>query len=707
MRKDSQQGAGERKGAAGSTRGAQSASSSLAGLLAARRGADLAELVRFWAPEQPELAEGPARELLLEAITDPNRLERRVSEFDPRVGAVLDSLYAARGFELSWSDLTAKKALSSFTEYDIEAAVHLLQRRALVAQAQGNRFDTLGARTLALPPRVAAALAATRGSKEHGLFSALTLRGHLEAIYSDLERARRTSPGRLREMYKMYSADTAAVARVERLPDGVRELVEKAILEFGGILPLRLFKALDLSLEHWNGRRWAMILEQSLVGTVRDLDLTPYGIQHHDDTLVIFTEVALAWLRRVAVPGDPDRPHEELSLGIDVFTNIARFLAFLSEHDVRYTVKGEIFKTTEKKILAHLIPNPGRELSREEVLQFIYQYCKSRGLVEGTGERTLGVTSTGRTWASAPLQEKLEDLVEFTVEERIEGTEPFHQQRLRRLFLRMAKRVEPDTWYDLMYLPFLARNQYLASLEELGVEEVFAERVHTGRYSPIEDAQRMAWSLVRWARQRLYLAGVIDLGYDLNGRPVAARLTQHGARLLGLREDDAEPAGPRVGNLVVTPDFEVVLFKSGDDAELIHDLDRFGRRERFGETVHFRIEKATVRRALIEGLRLDRILATLEHHSRTPVPQNVLVSIRDWALELGRMELDGELVLACENNAVLNRLRQDPGVRGHIERELGPQRLQLSRRNTARRMRALLRDLGYVVELVGSIDPEA
>ena len=68
-----------------------------------------------------------------------------------------------------------------------------------------------------------------------------------------------------------------------------------------------------------------------------------------------FNEVALAWLRHVAVPGDPDAPHDEAGLGVDLVSNISRFMGFIIEHDVRFTVRGEIFKTTEKRIINELM----------------------------------------------------------------------------------------------------------------------------------------------------------------------------------------------------------------------------------------------------------------------------------------------------------------------------------------------------------------
>ena len=83
--------------------------------------------------------------------------------------------------------------------------------------------------------------------------------------------------------------------------------------------------------------------------------------------------------------------------------------------------------------------------------------------VDSTGERTIAITAAGREWEPMDLDAKLEGLLEFVVEERALGGEPYHQTRMRQLFLRLVRRVEPGVWYDLMYLPFVTRNQYLAS----------------------------------------------------------------------------------------------------------------------------------------------------------------------------------------------------------------------------------------------------
>lgn len=676
---------------------------SVAEIFAAASEVELEELYNYWNRNQGsqlprETAE--VRRALQAFVADDAHVGARVLSLGRRLNQVLGLLLEAPHFQLSFAELSCHKQLAYLSHYDLEAALAQLARRALVAESKDRRVKSFGARLLVVPEEIADALLRQQRAKRRGVFDVLTLRGHLDRLYDDPARARRSAPTRVREMYKMYSAEAAAVARIERLEAPLRGLVEKAILQFGGILPRSLFERMETELGAWNGARWSQKLEESLLGTVERLELSPYGIHHNEEALLVFNEVALAWLKRVAVPGDPDRPHRESALSVDLVSNISRFIGFILQHNVRFTVRGEIFKTTEKRILQELIPNPGRELSREAVLDFIYDFTRFARLIESTGERTFAMSGEGRVWEQKNLEEKLTALLEFAIEEKAVAGDFYHQVRLRRIFLRLLKRIEAGTWYDLMYLPFLARNTYLSSLDQLAVDEYFASRNQGGQYAPMEDPQRLAWNLAKWVRSRMYLLGLVDLGYDASDRPVALRLTKVGARLLGA-VDGAPQLSPSIGSLIVTPDFEVVLFPTGDDAELVHELDRFAVRERQGETLHFRLNEKSVQRALSEGMYLSRILATLRGQSRTPVPQNVLYSVRDWGSRAGLMLLDERGVLRCDDEATIKRFQQDAGAKQYIREVLDDKRLQLKMRYTTKRTQALLRDLGYLVEAEG------
>ena len=665
---------------------------------------DLPELFRFWSGKAstrvPEEG-GAIREQVLEWMSDPATVEARAASLGKRLTAVLDVHLGAARYQTGLLELLNAKSLAYLSRYDLEAGLSMLVRHGLLVEVPGPESNghpkAKGDRAHAIPVDLGDAILRQRRAKRRGVFDLFTLRGHLDRRYEDPSRSSKTPPSRLRELYKMYSNEAASVARVERLEPGLSGLVGKTIAEFGGILPKGLFERLETGLG-WDGRRWRGLLEESLLGTVERVELGRYGIQHNDETLIVFNEVALAWLRRVAVPGDPDRPHEESERGVDLASNLTRFIGFILDHDVRFTVRGEIFKTTEKRIQEELIPNPGRELSREAVLGFIYRFARHHRLIESTGERTFALTAAGREWEPKDLESKLHELLDYAIEERGLPGEPYHHVRMRRILLRILKRVEPAVWYDLMYVPFLARNTYLASLDELSVEECFAGRFQAGAYAPMEDLQRMAWNLAAWVRTRLHLLGIVDLGYDKSGRPVALRLTRIGARLLGIL-DGAPANGARTGSLVITPDFEVVLFPTGDDGELIHDLDRFCVRERQENVLHFRITEKTVHRALAEGMFLTRMVGTLEDHSRTPVPQNVLYSIRDWAAQAGLLRLSPDYVVRAENPEVARRFQQDPGVKSVLAAVVDERTSRMKAHGTPRRMQSFLRDLGYLVEL--------
>ena len=661
--------------------------------------ADLSEAWRFWADDPTTSAPPLVREARGEIerwMADPERVMARVDDLGRRLGTIFDLLLCAPRYECTLAELAGAKQIAYLSSYDLEASLEVLTRRGLVRQGRSARVSEGGLRAFTVPADLGDTVLRERRGRRRGIFDTFTLRGHLDRLYDDPRRAARTSRARVREMYKMYSNEPAAVARVERLPEGLRDLLQKAVLEFGGILPRGLFARMETDLPHWNARRWSKILEEFLIGTVERLELGRYGIQHDDETLIVFNEVTLAWLKRVAVPGDPDAPHDSAGLGVDLVSNISRFLAFIIGHNVRFTVRGEIFKTTEKRILSDLIPNPGRELERAEVLQFIYRFARHADLIESTGERTFALTPAGRAWEEQELDAKLRTLFDYVLEEPGLGGEYYHQVRMRHIFLRLVKRIEPGVWYDIMYVPFLARNTYLCRLDELAVDEYFAA-LGAGAHSGCEDLQRMVWNLVGWVRKRLYLLGLVDLGYDGSGRPVAMRLTRTGARLLGMVEP--EPETPRVGNLVVTPDFEVVLFPTGDDASLIHDLDRFCERERQGDLKHFSISKRSLRRALVEGMSLGRMVRTLELNARTPVPQNVLYSVRDWAAQAGLLSLSKDLCVSGSDPEVLRKLVQDPGVKSYVQEVLADGRVQLKGGTSAPRMRSLLRELGYLIEL--------
>ncbi|MDP6368772.1 MAG: hypothetical protein QF615_04120, partial [Planctomycetota bacterium] len=88
-----------------------------------------------------------------------------------------------------------------------------------------------------------------------------------------------------------------------------------------------------------------------------------------------------------------------------------------------------------------------------------------------------------------------------------------------------------------------------------------------------------------------------------------------------------------------------------------------------------------------------------EWNSRVPVPQNVLYSLRDWASQAGLIRLTPDMVVHGNDGHCMKRFVQDPGVRSYVHRVLDGQRVQLKGDVSPARMRVLLRELSYLVEL--------
>jgi len=668
----------------------------LAECLGERNLADLREMHQFWVPkiDCSGLDEATLRGRLLEVMLQGERIRDRLAALGTRMSTIFQAVMQTDGFQVGVTQLQQAAGLSTLSRYDLEAGLMMLERHGFVVPASPRGALERNKKSVAVPRDLAQTLVRQLSAVRDGIFGRLTLRGYLERMYADPARSSRSSPAHLREMYKMYVGEVACVQRIERLSEALRNLVEKVILEFGGILPRPLFDRMETNLPHWDGVAWSKALGESLVGTVNELDLRPYGVAQHGPALIVFSEVALAWFRRVAVPGDPDRPYRELSMGVNTLSNLSRFLAFVQSNTVRVTLRGEMFKSTWKRMEEDCLDDGQTEISNDEMVRMLYRFARQEVLVDTTAERTLKIAPRGRNWGSTAMSAKLSKLLEFSVHEPLEDTTREHDIPLRRTLMRMLRHLEPGTWYDLMYLPFLARNQHICNLDEW--QETQDQAALRDR-RPSGDLQRMAWSLVSWVRKRLFPLGVLDLGYDDSGRAVAIRLTRLGALALGM---EVEPSpGMGRGSLVVTPDFELVLFPGEDDAHLVYELDRFAERAGGGSMKQFRLTEDALRRGLLGGMQLQHMRDLLQAHSRTPIPGNVHIALSDWALRAGLFFLTDDLTIRCGSAAHFERFLADAGVRPYLEQPLDTLSAKLKPGPSAKRLRRVLRDLDYLVEI--------
>lgn len=592
--------------------------------------ASMRDLARRWCKEPPP--EVASRDVLLRACTiameDVSRVERRLLELPRKLLDLLDTFLAEPGAARTVQALFQAHGKNFKSRFDLEASLAALQREGFLFPSKDRKWTSMDAPCWAVPGELADCVLGMREQRESSIKDVITLQGFLDARYfRDRGAADTRAAEHARKIYKMYLMEGSILARLAKLPPRVRKVVDAALLHHGGIMPLaELEKEVDTE-DLPDAELLKKCLEEAMAGTVGSLDTARFGIQPEAGALIVFHEVILVALRDHAAKHQP-AVAEVLSCGVDLTTNAARFLRELSKTKVQFTTEGELFKASQKRIASLLLPVPGGLLNGEAVLDLLFRFSLHKRLIDRRGERSLRPTEQGSDFERAPLQQQLKDMLAFAVEERGLPGEHFHQARIRRVFLRLLRRADPEQWQEIQFLPFLARNAYLSQLDTHRAEEFFAARFQGGGYVPTETLQQLERNLLVWIKRRLFPLGVIDIGMR-DGRPVAIRLTRLGAELL-----DAEPAakvGGTRSTVIVNPDFELLLFPGDDLHEAVHVFDRFARRIKSDHVHQFRLERETVQAGIADGIGFAQILQELNDRARAPLPQNVLYSLEEWA----------------------------------------------------------------------------
>lgn len=621
--------------------------------LGRRADSELVELHDHWVGGDPPVKRRDLLQALRRRMADPTVAATIRAGLDEAPGRVLEVLSVGEAGSRPVAELASQSGLQSRA---VRNALDELQRFGL-AVSIGRGGGNNGKRAWVIPDEVGEAL--REGASASGdPRSLLSLSGYLEEHF---RRQGKEDGEAARKMYRFLGSENALLARIDGLEDRVRKALQRIVTRQGGIASPRELRSASRGGVEVSELRAAM--ENASLGTVGDLDLEPFGIRQRGQVIAVFNEAVLAWLRREAKENSVE-PATVASVGVDFVSNFSRFTAFVGDQNVRFTVRGTIFKSTGKRMAENLIPNPGREFRRREILDLLYRFALDYRLIDRTGERAFMLTQEGQQFLGLGLEEKQHCILDWLIEDRTLPGDMRHQLPLRRTTLRYLKRLETGVWYDAMFLPFVVRNHYLASL---GFEQGKLRDPGSFPVRSSADLQSLAWNLFTWMRKHLYLLGIVDMGYDKSGRAAAIRLTSMGAELLGMLSG-RELGG--AGHVVVNPDFEVVLFPDENSHALVYELDRFCERELTDSLYHYRITPQSLHRGIAEGMTLDGILDMLQERSRTPLPQNVTFSLESWARSDGMVTLKVDGRLVCDSPEILDRLEQHPEIeRLVIERE--------------------------------------
>jgi hypothetical protein len=676
---------------------------------------ELSELLSFWDGQRSDLQGERGVAELRRRMSNEKTVRKRVKFLSKKLVDLLKFFLRGNGYRADLAHVTVSQAFSYLSPFELKAAVNALIKRGFLFDSNGHAQN--GARktngngsstedTFLVPCELGDVLQAFIWDDDRTVEEIFSLKGQLARLVD-----RRDLNSLVKQLVpeaedvdshahaaELLSQPEAVTQRLDGIPEKYRSLLKLVVETYGGITSRAVLQKNHKGLARWNRKELQDLLEGQLLGTVRHVSLGEFGIHQFDEAVVIYAEL-LPPLRTLLSEETPQIDTIR-GLGVDLISDISAFLSYIEHNPIKLTLSGKVYRTAVRKledsfILARTSGFPG-----DWLFQYLYDFCNSQSMIARGENRSVTLTIKGRSWDRTPLDRKLSRLLKFSCGNWTSTQEPFHGKQLLDLYLDAIRKLPLGEWVDINAPAFDARSTYLANLDHFGVRDRFQSRFQFAQQSGMRDPHQLALELTGWARHRLVLFGMLDLG-EHDGKPAAMRLTSLGAKALGLEVKEGEGS---TAPLIVNPDFEVILYPDGSSYDLITDLDRFAERITSDSAYRYRLTAASIEKAVAEGLEPASILKTLSENSRVDVPQNVIYSIGQWAGKVKFVQQTIVSLVRGRNKEVIDRILHDEALRPHVLERLSPTAVLLSRDLPLSEFARLLESVGIFLEGDGDQD---
>jgi len=227
------------------------------------------------------------------------------------------------------------------------------------------------------------------------------------------------------------------------------------------------------------------------------------------------------------------------------------------------------------------------------------------------------------------------------------------ESRSRKLLADLLPNIKSDHWYSMeAFIEFAIQHHSQnekAVLKQLNGSFQF---VNPGT------AMNMERTLSRSLEETLYWTGCVEQCSD--GIDDFIRFTPIGFSLI-CNDDPSELAkkySKHSRELVVQPNFDIMVPTQDVDPLLTVPLDQFADRQSTGAATVYRLTKETFTRALQEGHDGDGFIEFLMTHNRGgTLPDNVVRTLEDWRGGLRKLRLKTVQILEVDDTLVLADLQ--------------------------------------------------
>ena len=198
--------------------------------------------------------------------------------------------------------------------------------------------------------------------------------------------------------------------------------------------------------------------------------------------------------------------------------------------------------------------------------------------------------------------------------------------------------------------------------------------------------------------------GIVSLGAEAGGPMASFRISEFGARALGLTAEDLPEPAPE--KFVVQADFEV-LVPEGAPMYARFQLERMAELRRWDRMSAYRLTRESVTRLLRHNVTIGQLMSFLKRISREPFPKNVEFTLRDWSAKYGEITLRRTAILHTRDRHLLIELQRRAELRSFIVEVLSPT-VALIAPDRFEELHARLQALGYSprIESIGTQAPD-
>jgi len=675
----------------------------LAEYLDGKRVSELQEFYSFWGTgESAPSRKADLRSGLIKLLQDEETVSKKIRVLSRAPMQLLLILIRSDDFRADMQSVFYNDSGIQLEYYEVEAAARALARRGFLEITRDKSWINYGKEVYVVPREVGETVSLLLAEERRGPREVFSISGHLTGLSQQKLRSL------LKKLHFNGSGNGApALDAVESFlveekgarellglveNDKLRDMFSDLIERYGGVISRSRYEKEPKRPVKWARKRWQKFVEGCCLGTMSNISLEDYGIRLEGESVVVFKELVEGYFRDI-------RPDEKefdriVSARIDLLTDLSWFLRYVGRNPVRVTQAKTLYKSVHGRILDGMVFKEDSLVDRNEVLDIIWNLALGLELVKIPEDRILALTERGESWESLELVDQVNLLYEQMLTERAPEGRDFHLRKLRRLLSDRLHKLGTNRWRPIMELPFVTRNEYLASLEEEGIRERYKNRFQYTYDPPKTTLPGLADELSDWIVRRLFVLGLVEIALK-GDAPVSLRLTDLGIKVLGVSvgENGVNGTSP----IVVNPDFEVLVFPEGDVLEIVHTLDRFAVRTKSEEVSHYRILKEGVERAVVKGMTVGQILDFLGENSRTPIPQNVEYSIRDWGEKIRFATQKDVVILRVDSEEVLDRVLTLEPIRERLVERISPTVVALKEKIEDWRTLEDLRRLGVYI----------